>query len=1310
MDISIAMIVERAIQGIVTSVAGESAKPLGQPIREIFLGFIGKDQVSLRRAAEDKALKIALDKTLKQFANDRQQAENILNLLDDEEHASVRPKFLDKATEFFLLGKKPEIQSLTDLCLKEFQLDKNAQVYKYGKKIPEKTTVNDVILEFINNLTLALSQQEVYQKLITQLNASKEARAKVEEYFCEQRQHAQDEINYRKQVAEAHRILRFAGFPELRERSIQNKDKHIEIKDIFVRLRAEQEIKDAKYRKDILSEEEKPTSKIDETTAEFRGLQKQKEVMLDEALKEIDCAVILGDPGAGKTTLLEYWTVICAEQQAEKELGITAANGTPILPIFVRLRDFATELAKRPQDYNLIDYFCTRCHKLELTISRRFFEEALEEKRCLVCLDGLDEVGSDRIKIRDAVKALVTRYPGNRYIVTSRIVGYEEAPLDHNDFVHHTILKLTIDDIREFVNKWYKLREPDLQERNKQINHLIATIEREKRIQNLAENPLLLTIITLVHRIEAELPNERVKLYEKCITALVENWEKVKDLSIEEKQSRFYNYRQRLLERLAYELHTKAEEPGKLQTVKEGNLEELLTSFLNNPNDLGLINNYETARKEAKDFVRFIQERTGLLTEIGDGVFSFPHLTFQEYLTACDIKKRRIRYGIDGIWTEIEKHLHKPHWREVILLLLGSLNNYDDFPTELLQKILDQGKKDQFEAVLHRHSYLVATALVDRVEVTTQMCGQIADELLEIASKAPSWERDDVTLDIIFAALLELKRDSEISKKVLKLAQNPDVDADVRLRSAEILVESELKQEAVEVLLQLVAQNSDSDVSFYVRITAAEKLVELKHEQEAVKGLLQLAQNPNAGPYYLPLTVEKLVELKHEQQAVEVLLQLAKNPNVDVYDLLRAVEKLVELKHEQQAIEVLLQLAQNPNVDVYNLPDVIEKLVELKQEQQAVEVLLQLGQNPNVNGYNLRRAVEKLVELKHEQQAIEVLLQLAQNSDVNASVWQSTVEKLVELKHEQQAIEVLRQLAQNSDVNASVRLRAAEKLLELKQHEQQAIEVLRQLAQNSDVNADVRRSAAEKLLELKQHEQQAIEVLRQLAQNSDVDAYVRRSAAEKLLELKQHEQQAIEVLLQIVNNPNVDGYTWERAVKKLVELKQHEQQAIEVLLQIVNNPNVDGYTWERAVKKLVELKPEQETPELLLQLAQNPNVDGYTWERAVEKLVELKPEQETLELLLQLAQNPNVDGYTWERAVEKLVELKPEQETLELLLQLAQNPNVDGYTWERAVEKLVELKPEQETLELLLQLAQNSNVRDTIRSSAYSLLKTFVDT
>ena len=48
--------------------------------------------------------------------------------------------------------------------------------------------------------------------------------------------------------------------------------------------------------------------------------------------------------------------------------------------------------------------------------------------------------------------------------------------------------------------------------------------DRYKNLRRLAVNPLLLTIIAIVHRTRAVLPKERHKLYEECLKVMIELW------------------------------------------------------------------------------------------------------------------------------------------------------------------------------------------------------------------------------------------------------------------------------------------------------------------------------------------------------------------------------------------------------------------------------------------------------------------------------------------------------------------------------------------------------------------------------------------------------------------------------------------------------------------------------------------------------------------------------------------------------------------------------------------------------------------
>lgn len=638
----------KAVETIVEKIVEAAWEPSYKNTKEHIFRWMNKDEESKRREVFAKAVAIARQSTIKSC--EPQQAEQVLNLMDDQDFQDVTVRVADEAVKIMLFSDTPDIDGLTELFNKYFGYKQRA----YAETAPTSEIITLILSTFFEKLRSALLDEEPYKSLLTQHEILRQQYQQnqtqldikkiLEKILDEWRLDYDSEDQYRKQVSIMNRELGFVGIPEVKDSS------PITIKDIFVRLRAIRENDNIKVAEDGLTKArrlaEDSLTKAERLAEERLQTQSREEILLDEAFKKSSCMVALGDPGAGKTTLLKHLTVICAEERAETELGLKAADGNPLLPIFVSLRAFNVKAANSNQDYNLIDYFHTYSYE-NLGLKKlhpEFFYTALEAKRCIVCLDGLDEVGSveNRAKVRDAVIALANRFPGNHYIVSSRIVGYKEACLN-SSFVQYTITEFQDDDIFEFVSKWYAKREHDEKQRETQINKLIGTIKEEPRIQTLARNPLLLTIITLVHRIEAELPNERVKLYDKCVTALVETWEKVKGLTIEEKQRPFYKGRRRLLEQLAYKLHTEAEEPGQVKKVKEGSLEVFIAEFLMQNRNLGLTDDLDTARDEAKAFVSLIKGRTGLLIEIGEGVFSFPHLTFQEYLAACDIEKRHIR-------------------------------------------------------------------------------------------------------------------------------------------------------------------------------------------------------------------------------------------------------------------------------------------------------------------------------------------------------------------------------------------------------------------------------------------------------------------------------------------------------------------------------------------------------------------------------------------------------------------------------------------------------------------------------------------
>ncbi len=155
-------------------------------------------------------------------------------------------------------------------------------------------------------------------------------------------------------------------------------------------------------------------------------------------------------------------------------------------------------------------------------------------------------------------------------------------------------------EIRDYVISWYATHEQSITRQEQQTKNLISTIESTPYLQSIAQSPLLLNILIAIHHSETQLPHERVKLYEKCVTALLDSWDEVKKLTIEDKQRPFYKARRRLLEQLAFYLHSNAEEPGREQSIREGDLELLLTRFLLDDEELPLRGKPNAAREEAR--------------------------------------------------------------------------------------------------------------------------------------------------------------------------------------------------------------------------------------------------------------------------------------------------------------------------------------------------------------------------------------------------------------------------------------------------------------------------------------------------------------------------------------------------------------------------------------------------------------------------------------------------------------------------------------------------------------------------------------
>ena len=514
------------------------------------------------------------------------------------------------------------------------------------------------------------------------------------------------ETDYRTTLVHAYKLHDFRGIVQMKQ------DIRLPLAEIYLELGllmmgSEEERRRA--REELLAMRE------GERAAEEERHLRDKRVT--DVLAQAQRLVILGEPGAGKTISLRFIALMLAGGHGPARLGLDAHY----LSLLVRLADFAPQLESQPT--LSLDNFLMDVVAQTYTIPNlsEFVQRALEQGGCLVLLDGLDEVGDDPVRgqsLREQVVKRVQTFADiwcgdrktNRLVVTSRLEGYWIAPLRGVSHVQLSPLQPP-DEVADFLRGWYAAHalahQPDRPpakvqaEAEQRVKALLPQLLSAPGVRRLITNPLLLTILALIHENVGKLPNRRIKLYEICAQTLIETWRQsqtglpdalLADLGEETVI--------RVMAPLAYWLHEDA--PGGTVSLPEWQrrLETILAE-----------EGFEAEAKEiAKRFLHHARYQAGLLAERGLNQFGFFHLTFEEYLAARQIARQRA----EERRAMLKKHWADPRWHEVILLAAGQLGIAEarrDDVGDFIKHLLELETTDS--QLMGRSTVLAGQALAD---------------------------------------------------------------------------------------------------------------------------------------------------------------------------------------------------------------------------------------------------------------------------------------------------------------------------------------------------------------------------------------------------------------------------------------------------------------------------------------------------------------------------------------------------------------------------------------------------------------------
>ncbi len=449
--------------------------------------------------------------------------------------------------------------------------------------------------------------------------------------------------------------------------------------------------------------------------------------------------VLLGDPGAGKSTLARYLALTLAETSLDGPLGALAGW----LPLLVELRTYADVRWRDRTFLDLLDHLhATEGVGLPTPMVESFLRN---DGRAVVIFDGLDELFDPRL--RETVTRQITwfadRYPRARIVVTSRVIGYRQAVLKAAGFTHYMLQDLDSEQIAAFVTRWYQIACPhDSTEATRLRGRLLSAVEDSAAVQELAGNPLLLTILSIIGR-RRELPRDRRAVYQHAVSVLVEQWDPSKhlrDTRVDQGMPYLdYDDKLELLRLVARRMQDGS--AGLAGNHLPG--PELLAEF-----DAYLRQRYELppdrAKPAAKAMLDQFRERNFILSRFGAEVYGFVHRTFLEYLAAADIVDRLAERKLteDQLTTEVfGRRWSDPAWQEVLLLITGMIK--ERFAGQIIDHLLTADPLWFLRpGALPRHALLAirCTGEVRKLGVLTDQSLAIADTVISLLETAYGWE------------------------------------------------------------------------------------------------------------------------------------------------------------------------------------------------------------------------------------------------------------------------------------------------------------------------------------------------------------------------------------------------------------------------------------------------------------------------------------------------------------------------------------------------------------------------------------------
>lgn len=385
-----------------------------------------------------------------------------------------------------------------------------------------------------------------------------------------------------------------------------------------------------------------------------------------------------GAAGSGKSTFCRWLALVVAKGHvpAHRQIAVDEKNFTEMLPeklagrlpLLVRLRDWGSygEFLSGRGRWTRAQLEASLAGWLDKTrpgeVTAEVFRTELKAGRCLLILDGVDEVPESRgddLPRRNLLSGLSDALPawrkaGNWLLLTSRPYGLEAEDLRRLGLPVAALAELPLKLQTLFVRRWFYAVDPP--RADEKAGGLLEHLAQRNDLAEMRSNPMLLTALCVKYDEGRRLPQDLHALFDAVVRQVLY---KRCNTEVERDQAR------NRLGAVALGMHcgevgTSRKTPAAEVTINE--VDRLLANLARH--DWAS----ESGSIEACVKRELLLSDSGLLLPRSNHRAAFYHLSFQEFLAAERLQKLR-EDPIDIL----KRHAGTPAWRRTLTFLFCAI-------------------------------------------------------------------------------------------------------------------------------------------------------------------------------------------------------------------------------------------------------------------------------------------------------------------------------------------------------------------------------------------------------------------------------------------------------------------------------------------------------------------------------------------------------------------------------------------------------------------------------------------------------------